>query len=62
MTAADYQKRAQECLDLAAHFPPAIRGTLLDIAKAWLMLADGALTREAPLNDRQNAPVSERMQ
>jgi hypothetical protein len=62
MSAAEYQKRARECLDLAAHFPASIRAALLEVAEAWLMLADSALTREEPLNARQNAPASERMQ
>src|SRR5436853_7122099 len=50
MTASEYQKRAQECLDLAQTVPPRIRTTLLEIAKAWMLLADDALDREEPLD------------
>jgi hypothetical protein len=62
MTAAEYQHRAQECLDLSRKVSPRIRTTLLEIAKAWLLLANDALTREEPLDADQNAPSSERMQ
>jgi hypothetical protein len=62
MTASDYQKRAQECLDLAQTVAPKIRATLLDIAKAWLLLADDALDREEPLDVDQNAPSTVKLQ
>ena len=62
MTAAEYQSRAQECLDLSRKVSPKVRTTLLEIAKAWLLLADDALVREEPLDMDQNAPSSERMQ
>jgi hypothetical protein len=62
MTASEYQKRAQECLDLAQTVPPRIRTTLLEIAKAWLLLADDALDREEPLDVDQNAPSTIKMQ
>ena len=62
MTASEYQNRAQECLDLAQTVPPKIRATLLDIAKAWLLLADDAMTREEPLDAEQNSPSTVKMQ
>ena len=62
MTASEYQRRAQECLDLSQTVAPKVRGTLLEIAKAWLVLADDALTREEPLGANQNAPSTEKMQ
>jgi hypothetical protein len=41
-TAADYRKRAQECVEMAQKAKPAERVTLLDIASAWAQLADAA--------------------
>jgi hypothetical protein len=62
VTASEYQKRAQECLDLSQSVAPKVRATLLQIAKAWLLLADDALTREEPLDVDQNAPSTATMQ
>ena len=62
MTASEYQKRAQECLDLSPTVAPKMRATLLEIAKAWLLLADDALDREEPLDVGQNAPSTLKMQ
>jgi hypothetical protein len=38
-TAADYRKRAQECLDLALRARESERATLVGIADIWLKLA-----------------------
>jgi hypothetical protein len=61
MTAAEYEKRAQECLDMAAQFPPIIRIALLEVSKAWLELAEGALIRERRLDAKQHRPATERL-
>src|SRR5215213_6587866 len=50
MTASEYQKRAQECLDLSKSVAPKVRATLFETAKAWLLLADDALDHEEPLD------------
>jgi hypothetical protein len=60
MTASEYQKRALECLELSKSVAPKVRATLLEIARAWLVLADDAQIREEPLEANQNGlhPVS----
>jgi hypothetical protein len=40
--AADYRKRAQECVEMAQKTKPAERVVLLEIASAWAQLADAA--------------------
>jgi hypothetical protein len=62
MTASQYQKRVQECLDLMETMPRRLRPALLKIAEAWLQLANDALSREEKLGDDQNAPTTENMQ
>jgi hypothetical protein len=40
MTAAEYRKRAQECVELARNARDPDKAKLLEIAEAWRQLAD----------------------
>ena len=44
--AAEYRKRAQECLDMAPKMSPEYRLLLISIAGAWVALAEAALAKE----------------
>ena len=39
ITASEFRKRAQDCMDLAAKMRPESRQLLMTIAEAWLVLA-----------------------
>ena len=62
MTAAEYQQRVQECLDLARTVPLRLRLSILKIAEAWFRLAEDALAEEEMFDYEQNAPTSSQMQ
>ena len=50
-TVEDYRKRAQEAVELAQRAPASEHAALLNIARAWLRLADqreAALHAESP--------------
>jgi hypothetical protein len=49
MSAADYIKHANECMDLAHTLSQTERAVLLDIADAWLRLARIAAADEAKM-------------
>ena len=44
--AAEFRKRAQECLDMAPRMNPECRPLLISIAEAWIALAEAALAKE----------------
>jgi hypothetical protein len=44
--AAEYRKRARECLDMAPRMSPESRLLLISIAEAWVALAEAALAKE----------------
>jgi len=46
MSATEYAKRAQQCVDLANTMSPAHRAIVLNIAEAWLKLAADAVMHE----------------
>jgi hypothetical protein len=45
-TAAEFRKRAQDCMDLMHIMAPEAKPILLSIAEAWLALAHQAETKE----------------
>jgi hypothetical protein len=51
--AAEFRKRAQECLDMAPRMNPECRLLLISIAEAWVALAEAALAKDpwAPTSD-----------
>jgi hypothetical protein len=51
--AAEYRRRAQECLDMAPRMNPECRPLLISIAEAWVALAEAALAKEwwAPVSE-----------
>ena len=55
-SAADYQKFAEECLDMAERALPETRQVLLKMAETWLELARAALSLEATIARDKNAP------
>ena len=48
--AAEFRKRAQECLDMAPRFGSESRLLLVSISEAWLALAEAELLKESALN------------
>jgi len=51
----DFQKLFNNCMDLADRTPPDQRDALLEIAEAFLMLANDCIRDDAP--HVQNAPT-----
>jgi len=63
--AREYKLRAQHCIDIAADLEGIRKVVLLEMAQAWLRLADQAersqavdLVYETPPPDRQAAPAA----
>jgi hypothetical protein len=46
MDAAEFRKRAQECLDVVPNFSSEQRALLISIAEAWIALAEAELAKE----------------
>lgn len=53
MSASDYLERARKCAELAETSGPEEKEKLLDIAKAWLKLAEDTAERAS----RSNGPA-----
>jgi hypothetical protein len=58
MTVSEYHQRAQECMDMALVARGKTRKALLQIAHAWLLLAEAALAEEEPVQAAHNADVT----
>lgn len=57
-SSAEYRRRAQECVELAQQVSLSERPTLLQMAQAWLGLADQRETEEADAVDLRGANVA----
>lgn len=63
MTSEEYRKRAAECVELANRARASDRPALLQIAKAWVQLADQAIQDDELMRDlRAQKIASERLQ
>ena len=59
--AAEFRKRAEDCMDLIKKMDPDSQPILLSIAEAWLALSERA-SRGQINEERHNAPSTDKVQ
>ena len=62
LTATDYRRYAEQCMDMAERADPDMRKTILRMAEAWLEFATEALPSVQIKRPLQKAPSSEKVQ
>jgi hypothetical protein len=60
--AAEFRKRAQDCVNLSKTMGPKAKPILLSIAEAWMALAHDAESTPTEMPPNQTAPSTDKIQ